>query len=102
MLNKKELEKAIIECENLPPTYPNCEKLATFYIIYDRLYGEKKLRAETKSELTIGDYGTSEFLSQINGKESKSIWIVIDELMSGLKGVMPKLYNATMQKIDDV
>ena len=42
MIAKTELEKAIDECEHLPTSYQNCEKLATFYAIYDHLYAEKE------------------------------------------------------------
>lgn len=104
MIAKTELEKAIDECEHLPISYQNCEKLATFYAIYDHLYAEKEPKEQKSvyTETVIDDYGDSEFFMTIQGKDSKEVWKVLDELMSTLQVVNPKLYNATLRKIDSV
>lgn len=102
MLTRRELENAINECENLPLTYQNCEKLATFYMIYDHLYTTKEPRAEIKPETIINDYGISDFLVAVKGKQSAAVWGVIDELMSALKIVMPKLYDGALEKIENL
>lgn len=101
MLTRKELEKAIYECEKSPPTYQNCEKLATFYTLREYLYGAEP-RRETTTETIIDDHGASEFLTAIHGKQSEAVWAVIDELMSVLQGIMPKLYNGALKKIEDI
>ena len=103
MITKQELEEAIAECENLPSSYQSCEKLATFYAVYDHLYGSKISDTEPISrEYITEQYGKSEFFTAIRDKKEKSVFGVIDELMSTLQIVNPKLYNATLNKIETI
>lgn len=41
----------------------------------------------------------SEFLEAITDKNPKDIWMVMDELMSTLQALNPRLYQATMDRI---
>lgn len=101
MFSKKELLEAIDELEASPATYQNAEKLATFYSLYDHLYVEKEpmSRIESVREVTIDRYGDSEFLEAITDKNPEDIWMVMDELMSTLQALNPRLYQATMDRI---
>ena len=101
MFSKRELLEAIDELEASPATYQNAEKLATFYSLYDHLYVEKEpmSRIESVREVTIDRYGDSEFLEAITDKKSEDIWMVMDELMSTLQALNPRLYQATMDRI---
>lgn len=47
---------------------------------------------------TIDYYGDSEFLLEINGRESYDVWEIIDELMTTLQAINPRLYTAVIQK----
>lgn len=98
MLNKRELEAAIAECENLPPTYQTCEKLATFYTIYDHLYKTEPI-VESKTDDRIGNYGESEFLLAVSGKKSADVWEIIDEAMTAIQVTNPALYNGIMRRL---
>ena len=103
MITKQELEEAIAECENLPSSYQSCEKLATFYAVYDHLYGSKVSDTEPiPREYITEQYGDSEFFTAIRDKKEKAVFSVIDELMSTLQIVNPKLYNATLNKIETI
>ena len=97
MLSKKELETAIVECENGSSNYQNCEKLATLYTIYDHLYRETRTIAQ--EETIIGDYGVSDFLMCVRGQKPERVWEVIDELMSTLRATNLRLYEGVMRKI---
>lgn len=104
MFTKRELENAIAECESNPSSFNDCQKLAAFYTIYQYRFAEKESKEsrEIYTETVINDYGNSEFFNTIRGRDAESIWAILDELMSVLKAVNPKLYNATLRKIDSV
>lgn len=102
MFSECELIKSIREIENAPPTFQNMQKLATFYTIYDHLYSvpaEPRELKKTVQENVVEWYGDSEFLSLIEDKEAEKMWLLMDELMSTIKALQPRLYEATMQEI---
>lgn len=101
MLTKRELTDAIRECENLPASYQNCQRLATFYTIYDHMF-PPEVRSEIKAEKVIEDYGKSDFLTSVGGKNAEKVWTVMDELMLTLQAVNPKLYDGVLRKINDL
>ncbi len=103
MFSKNELLDAIDELEMSPATYQNAEKLATFYSLYDHLYGDKsKMSAvESSREVIIQNHGDSEFLRMISGKRSEDVWQVMDELMETVKMLQPRLYQATLERISE-
>lgn len=99
MLSRKNILKAIDECKNSTESFQNCQKLATLYIIYDHLYGEPDNRQETIREVIVENYGDSEFLDLIAGKNADKVWGIIDELMRTLEAIQPALYNAVLRKL---
>lgn len=103
MFSKNELLDAIDDLEMAPATYQNAEKLATFYTLYDHLYVKKEPinRIESVREVTIDKYGDSDFLKAITDRNSQDVWLVMDELMSMLQVMQPKLYQATIDKIKE-
>lgn len=103
MISEKELYKAIDNLETCNnPTYDTIKKLADFYIVKNELYGvpESKGKSVVAEETVIGDYGDSEFLMSVQGKNPKKVWSVIDRLMSTLKIVNEKLYNFALQELE--
>lgn len=103
MFSKTELLDAIDELERSPSTYQNAEKLATFYLLYDHLYGDQRMMSasETLREVIIDKHGESEFLRQISGKDAESVWRVMDELMETIQMLQPRLYQATLERISE-
>ena len=99
MMTRHDLEAAIHECENLPLNYPNCEKLATFYTIYDHLYTARADLVEKQVQSVVGDHGDSEFLQAVKDKNSDEIWSLMDELMSALAVMNPRLYDGIMARL---
>lgn len=100
MFSKAELLDAIEDLENSPATYQNAEKLATFYLLYDHLYvrQEPMNYVESVREVTIDRYGDSEFMKAIEGSDAEEAWKIIDDLMSTLQMLNPRLYQAIIDK----
>lgn len=101
MLTKREILDAIRECEESVSSYRDCQRLATFYAIYDHMFPPER-QSKIKTETVIEDYGKSDFLLSVDGKNAEKVWKVIDELMFTLQAVNPKLYDDVMQKIYDL
>lgn len=100
MLSRNELEQAIRECEELPPSLSTSNKLATFYTLYDHLYGSTQSTAAPKE--TISFYGNSEFAKVINGKNTTKVLQVVEELSDTLQVLAPKVYYAFIDKLRDI
>lgn len=101
MFSKNELLDAIDDLEMAPATYQNAEKLATFYTLYDHLYVREvpKNLVEMTREVTIDRYGDTEFLKAIDGMDAEKVWKIMDELMTTLMALQRKLYDATIDRI---
>lgn len=112
MITEHDLQEAIAECEGVRnPTANTCIKLAAFYTIQQHMFGEKddssplqysfapKPTVEDKAESVVDYDGESEFLQVIHGKPAASVWAIIDELMSTLQVINPRLYDGVMRKI---
>lgn len=97
MLSQRELDNAIREFEDAPVNYENCAKLATFYTIFDHLYGDTET-PKAPQEI-VGYYGDSEFLKMAGGQNAENVWGILDELMDTLKVVNPRLYDGVMRKM---
>lgn len=113
MITEKDLQEAIAECQGQRnPNANTAIKLAAFLTIQKELFGAStysyapppKTQLETSGEPQerefVGDYGDSEFLQAVSGRESSETWHIMDELMETLKIVMPKLYDGVMRQID--
>lgn len=103
MLTKLQLLDAIDDLEKSCATYQDCEKLATFYTIYNQLYGSiaPVPSVESNKEIIISDNGGSEFLRAVAGKDAGTVWQIMDEVMDTIKAFQPRLYDATLQKLSE-
>lgn len=114
MLDEAEIRKEIARLEYEESSYPNYAKLANLYVIRDKMQGSENTRDKfvgyysgatapvTAEPATVGEYGDSEFLLAVAGKDPAKAWTVIDELMDTLAMVNSKVYNSVMQKIKRV
>lgn len=101
MFTKRELCDAIKECENAPASFQNCEKLAVFYSLYDRLFAENPENERRNAKNEVRTTANSEFLRTIAGKDWTSLLVILDELMDTIKILQPRLYDAAMQKLQE-
>ena len=101
MITRRELDGAITECENAPTSYQNCEKLATFYTIREHAFREKDTALEYSYDPPqgIGEFGDSDFLQAVKGRDETEIWEILDELMDTVLITNPRLYQGVMRKI---
>lgn len=102
MFTKGELLDAIDELETTPSTYQNCQKLATFYSLYDHLYGDKRPAVETVIEKTVAAYGDTPFYKAVEGAEAARVFGILNELMESVHALQPRLYDATLSELKDL
>ena len=110
MITQQDLKQAIAECQGQRnPNASTCIKLAAFLTIQRELYGEEKDAVQFPSysfapapeEIIFSD-GESDFARAIDGKYQADVIPVLDELMTTLQIIQPRLYNAVMDKLTPI
>lgn len=117
MITEKDLQEAIAECQGeRNPNANTCIKLAAFYTIKHELFGKTEQppavaeNATTYSyaaapaepvETTIDYYSDTEFSRTIDGRIAANVWPVMDELMSMLQMMQPRMYDVVMRKLQE-
>lgn len=111
MITKQDLLEAIAECEGVRnPNAGTCIKLAAFYIIHDHLFGEQEERPQysfandpVESEVanTVPYISDSDFSKAVEGQDVDLIMSIMDDLMTTLQVVNPRLYASVMRKVQD-
>lgn len=103
MFTKAELIDAINELTEGRHSLQNCEKLAAVYTVLDHLYPAENVPTGYSGESSRSDmiplYGESEFLHMIEGRDPEDMWLLMDELMTTLSVINPRLYDGVMRKI---
>lgn len=107
MITEQDLEQAIAECQGeRNPNANTCIKLAAFLTIKNELYGSK---SETPTysyaampkpiEKPIAYSSDTEFGQAVEGMDYEELLPIMDELMSTLKVVHRRLYDAVMRRL---
>lgn len=111
MITEQDLQEAIAECHGeRNPNASTCIKLAAFYTIKDHMFGREEKPDEPLllpqhsysagvSTGTIRYDGQSEFAECIDGMSEEDVLGIMDELMTTLSIVQPRLYAGVMRKI---
>ena len=103
MITEHDLQEAIAECEGQRnPNANTCIKLAAFYTIKQHMFPDSAPTPipQAYSFSTQAKYtGESEFAKAIQILPEDLAWSIMDELMSTLEVLNPKLYNSIMRKI---
>ena len=108
MITLDDLEAAIAECEGeRNPNANTCIKLAAYYTILNEKQGKPPVysySAEPVSPVkeTVGYYSETDFGQTIEGLETASVLSIVDELMTVLQAIQPRLYDGVMRKIRDI
>lgn len=108
MIREEDVREAIAEMQGQKnPNANTCIKLAAYYIIQDHLkkpeqtqptYSE--MNSYYNKESNVVEYqGDSEFAKAINGRTPDKIWPVVDELITTIQVIHPRLYNGFMGKL---
>ena len=86
------------------PNAQTCIKLAAYYTILDHITekpvaDDKPMMSSGASPDTIDYDGESDFARAIRGKSQDEVFAVIDELMTTLQVMHPRLYTGVMCRL---
>lgn len=115
MIYEKDLDEAIAVCQGeRNPTANTCYKLAAYMILKRELFGKPEQpeeRAENVYSFAAGppepveplvDYaGDTPFAQAIDGRKAAEIWPIMDELMTTVQIMVPRLYDSVMRKLGE-
>lgn len=110
MITEHDLEQAIAECQGeRNPNSSTCIKLAAFYTIRNEMFGKSEpltfagyshAAAPADTADTHIDYNSgTDFSQAIDGRDPAVIWPIVDELVSTLQVLQPRLYDALMRRL---
>lgn len=114
MIYEKDLDESIARYQGeVNPSINTCIKLAACYALKHELFGEpeQQERADyahsysfaagpTETVETLIDYtGDTDFARAVDGKRAAEVWPVMDQLMSALRVVEPKIYTEVMREL---
>ena len=102
MIKEADLREAIAECQGeRNPDAKTCMKLASYYTILEHLDGAPQMGYSYAGPADVVRYNSgSEFSEAIRDKNVDDVLAIIDELMGVLEVLAPRLYYATMDKLD--
>lgn len=110
MIRIEDLQEAIAECEGIRnPNASTCIKLASFYTILNQMQGKDEqpeavprysyaAEPERKPD-TIRYTSETEFGGAVHGKDPAEVMAIMDELMTTLQVMIPRLYEGVLRKI---
>lgn len=106
MITEKDLLEAIAECQGeRNPNANTCIKLAAFYTIREHLFPQEHVEnvetysyASEPAETVIEYDSGTEFSQAVNGLAVDEVLEVMDDLMSTLQVLNPRLYASVLRK----
>lgn len=108
MITLDDLEAAIAECEGeRNPNANTCIKLAAYYTILNEKQGKPPVYSYSAEPVTpvketVDYYSETEFGQTVQGKDSITVMELMDELVTVLQTVNPRLYNGVMRKLREI
>lgn len=103
MITEHDLQEAIAECEGQRnPSSSTCMKLAAFYTIRDKMFPAKQEEVEVMPRYSLSSglaESDSEFMQAVRGVDDEVFLSIMDELMTTLQALMPRLYDGVMRKL---
>ena len=112
MITEQDLQAAIAECQGeRNPNANTCIKLAAFYTIREHLYPERKEELRLLPEPTGYSYApapedpvveyssNTDFGRTITGRNPEDVWPIIDELVTAVQVMNPRLYASFIEKL---
>ena len=102
MIKLQDVSEAIAECEGVRhPNANTCLKLAALYTIRDNMTKEQTTEEPVRYSLAPAPNYSSdtEFGRIVRTKDTSEVLAVMDELMSTLQGMIPRLYEGVLSKL---
>lgn len=105
--NLKEIEWAIAELEKEESSFPVYAKLANLYTVRNQMLGTPTSHPQISAyseaagpaSETLSQYGDSEFLRAVSGKDPRKAWMIMDGLMDALQVVNRRAYDNVIRKL---
>lgn len=101
MIREQDLLDAIAECQGeRNPTSNTCIKLAAYYTILEHITQREiePTYSFDSGPQNLYDSGT-EFSDTIKGRNAEDWMPIIDDLMTTIQVLIPRLYRATIDKL---
>ena len=114
MIYERDLDESIARYQGeVNPSIETCRKLAACLIVKRELFGEPERLPVVAENATSYSYAAApgpvdthitytsdtEFSRAINGRRQEDVWPIIDELVSTVGVLMPRLYNGLMRRL---
>ena len=109
MIYEHDLDESIARYQGeINPSIETCRKLAACLTVKRELFGKPEqpagqsysFAAEPPTENPLIDYDSgTEFSAAIHGRNPADIWPIIDELVSTIQVIQPRLYDGVMRKL---
>lgn len=97
MINLEKINREILDLEQHDTTYATCERLAWLYTVRDHITNQPVVQPKP-----VDVSGKSEFLQAVNGRDSTSAWMIMDELMEALMVVNRRTYDAVIRRMRSI
>lgn len=107
MITEHDLLEAITECEGTPkPNANTCVKLAAYYTILNNMRNEEP-KQQMMADYSYASapsipYSNSEFSQIVDEKGIDKVFPILDELMSTIAVLNPRLYQSVIRKLEEV
>lgn len=102
MIKEIELLDAIRECQDEKnPDSKTCIKLAAYYTILNNMYPDETYSYDEPPKQVRYNSG-SEFSDMIKDKNILDVLTIMDELMDTIQVLSPRLYKATLEKLQNL
>lgn len=103
MISIEQINGEIAALEEQIPTHVIMQRLASLYTVRDHMGIVKKDNPSVSVvELDVfPEYGISEFLTTIAGKDVRSVIMQIDEMMTATQVLNPRLYDSVIRGLND-
>ena len=114
MITRQDLDAAIAECQGKRnPDSNTCIKLAAFYTIRNEMFPAQLSETSASPQEPTYSYASApdkkdntyivinsdtEFAHLVDGRRQDEVWPVMDELMTTIRTIYPRLYDAVMAK----
>lgn len=109
LITVDDLRAAIAECQGeRNPNANTCMKLAAYYTILREIEPENKSPYSYDSApvlppvKSVGYVSGSDFGGAVKGKDEAAVWALIDELITTLEAIQPRLYAGFMRRLNDL
>lgn len=103
MIDVDVIQGAISELENKEMTFATLSKLSVLYIVKNNNVFKSGTEAEKSVMVsqTVPDVSDTPFINICRESDIWHIWEVLDELMTTLQVIYPKLYDETLKALKE-